>query len=207
MSSVAEQLPEDSVARNKLLLLSKYNSQLIHCGKYSYCTGSLPKVRYATGNETLKIGKYCSLSSDITFFLGGEHRTDYATTYPFNAFPAQWGNTTETINYSKGNIVIGNDVWIGYGAKILSGVTIGDGAVIGAGSLVTKDVPAYAIVGGNPTKIIRYRFDEKTIAKMLELKWWDWPEAKVQENISLLSSGRLEELLAKFLPVREEATL
>ena len=95
---------------------------------------------------------------------------------------------------NKGNIIIGNDVWIGYEAVILSGVTIGDGAIIGTHAVVTKDVPPYTIVGGVPAKPIRKRFNDKTIARLLELKWWDWPEERIKANLEIIQFGRIDEL-------------
>ena len=102
-------------------------------------------------------------------------------------------NITEAWD-KKGDIVIGNDVWIGYEAVILSGVTVGDGAIIGARAVVTKDVPPYAIVGGIPARYIRRRVDEKTVTKLMELKWWEWSDEKIKENLSAIQSGRINEL-------------
>ena len=102
-------------------------------------------------------------------------------------------NITEAWD-KKGDIVIGNDVWIGYEAVILSEVTVGDGAIIGARAVVTKDVPPYAIVGGIPARYIRRRFDEKTVTKLMELKWWEWSDEKIKENLSAIQSGRINEL-------------
>jgi acetyltransferase-like isoleucine patch superfamily enzyme len=99
---------------------------------------------------------------------------------------------------TKGNVVIGNDVWIGFGAIILSGVTIGDGAAIGACSVVTRDVPPYAIAAGNPAQIIRYRFPEEIVATLLRIKWWDWPEDKVKENLHLICSDSMGVFIKKF---------
>ncbi len=100
--------------------------------------------------------------------------------------PTAWDN--------KGDIVVGNDVWIGYEAVILAGVTIGDGAIIGARAVVTRDVPPYTIVGGVPAKPIRKRFDEDTIARLLELRWWDWPEERIAQNIPAIQTGKLDRL-------------
>ena len=120
---------------------------------------------------------------------GGEHRVDWVTTYPFSAiWPAVAGHIPGHPK-TKGNVIIGNDVWIGMNVFILSGVTIGDGAVVGAGALVSKDVPPYAIVGGNPAKIIRYRFDPQTIKKLLSIAWWNWSDDEIIKAMPFLLSN------------------
>lgn len=119
------------------------------------------------------------------------------STYTFPLFYEEWGLEKEKVAEAwdnKGNIVIGNDVWIGYEAVILSGVTIGDGAIIGSRAVVTRDVPPYTIVGGVPARTIRRRFDEQTIEKLLELKWWHWPEERIKGRIAAIQSGRIEQL-------------
>lgn len=119
------------------------------------------------------------------------------STYPFPLFFEEWGLDKKDVAASwdnKGDIVIGNDVWIGYEAVVMAGVTIGDGAVIGTRAVVTKDVPAYTIVGGIPAKTIRKRFPEETIDALLALKWWDWPEEKIAENIGAIQNGRIDKL-------------
>jgi acetyltransferase-like isoleucine patch superfamily enzyme len=145
----------------------------------------------------LTIGKYCSISTQVLIFLGSEHRTDWISTYPF---PILWreANSIKGHPSSKGDVRIGNDVYIGYHVLILSGVTIGDGAVIGAGSVVASDVPPYAIVAGNPAHVLRYRFDEETIKKLLKIRWWDWPDEKVKENIHLICNDRVDAFIKKF---------
>ena len=172
---------------------------LISIGSYSYGFHDA----YFWNNETkLKIGKYCSIAEDVIFILGGEHRADWVTTYPFSAFPNEWESAANILGHpaSKGDIVIGNDVWIGNGALILSGVTVGHGAIIGAGSVITKDIEAYAIYAGNPAKLIRYRFDQVVREKLLKLAWWDWPHEKIVVNMSrLLSPPQLENLSEEIL--------
>ena len=119
------------------------------------------------------------------------------STYPFPLFFEEWGLDKKDVAASwdnKGDIVIGNDVWIGYEAVVMAGVTIGDGAVIGTRAVVTKDVPAYTIVGGIPAKTIRKRFPDETIDALLALKWWDWPEEKIAENIGAIQNGRIDKL-------------
>jgi acetyltransferase-like isoleucine patch superfamily enzyme len=156
-----------------------------------------PRVISWDEGTTLTIGKYCSIGSNVTIFLGSEHRTDWISTYPF---PFLWEDARGIKGHpaTKGDVVIGNDVWIGYGTTILSGVEIGDGAAIGAGSVVIKSIPPYAITAGNPTRVIRYRFDEETIERLLKIKWWDWPDHQVRENVKLICSSSIEEFIKEF---------
>ena len=156
-----------------------------------------PRVISFMGAASLTIGKYCSISRNVIIFLEGEHRTDWISTYPF---PILWETARSILGhpYSKGDVAIGSDVWIGYNVTILSGVTIGDGAVIGTGSVVSGKVPPYAIVAGNPAQLIRYRFGEETIQKLLAIKWWNWPDEKVKENVHLICSKSLDEFIRKF---------
>lgn len=156
-----------------------------------------PRVVDLGEKVSLQIGKYCSISTQVVIFLGSEHRTDWVSTYPF---PTLWQSAKSILGhpYSKGDVVIGNDVWIGYHVTILSGVTIGDGAVIGAGSVVSRNIPAYAVAVGNPAQIVRYRFEKETIQKLLKIKWWDWPDEKVRENIHLICSDAIDEFIKKF---------
>ena len=148
-----------------------------------------------TGDKLI-IGKFCMIASDVTFIMNGaNHLTDAITTYPFAIFGNAWANAMEGKNYpSKGNIVVGNDVWIGYNATIMAGVTIGDGAIIGTNSVVTKDVEPYAIVGGNPAKLIKKRFSEDEIKDLLEIKWWDWEIEKITRNVQNLTDNNIENL-------------
>lgn len=153
---------------------------------------------YPVNHDKLVIGKFCSIACGAKFiFTSANHTLKSLSTYPFPIFFEEWGldsaNITEAWD-KKGDIVIGNDVWIGYEAVILSGVTVGDGAIIGARAVVTKDVPPYTIVGGIPARCIRRRFDEETVTKLGELKWWEWSDEKIKENLSAIQSGRINEL-------------
>lgn len=149
---------------------------------------------YPVNGDRLKIGKFCSVACGAKFlFTSGNHSLRSLSTYTFPIFYEQWGLDPKNIRDAwdnKGDIVIGNDVWIGYEAVILSGVTMGDGAVIGTRAVVTKDVPPYTIVGGVPARPIRRRFDPQTIARLEELRWWDWEEERIARNLSAIQSGR-----------------
>ena len=165
----------------------------VYIGDYTY--GRI-KIKKFDDFTKLKIGKFCSFADKVTFLLGGEHNIDWISTFPFNEFFSE--KIEEKIighPASKGDIIVGNDVWIGYGSLILSGVTIGHGAIIGANSVVTKDIPAYAIAAGNPVKIYKRRFSEEIIKKMLEIAWWNWNIDKILKNASLLQSPNIEEFI------------
>ncbi len=153
---------------------------------------------YPVNHDRLLIGRFCSIACGVKFlFTSANHTLKSLSTYPFPIFFEEWGLDVENITTAwdnKGDIVIGNDVWIGYEAVIFSGVTIGDGAVIGARAVVTKDVPPYTIVGGVPAKVIRRRFPDETISRLLDLKWWNWPEERIAQNIEAIQAGNIEEL-------------
>jgi acetyltransferase-like isoleucine patch superfamily enzyme len=153
-----------------------------------------PEVVSFGEGATLKIGAYCSIAPGVIIFLGGEHRTDWVTTFPFNVFWKAGCNIGGNPR-SKGDVVIGNDVWIGQQALILSGVQIGDGAVVAARSTVTKSVAPYSIVGGNPAKEIRTRFDPRTIERLLQVGWWNWSREKLERFLPLLLSPDTEKFL------------
>jgi acetyltransferase-like isoleucine patch superfamily enzyme len=152
-----------------------------------------PTVLQWGQQATLRVGAFCSIAREVTIFLGGEHRTDWVTTYPFMRLRKN-AESIEAYPTTRGDVVIGNDVWIGYGATIMSGVRIGDGAVIGARALVTRDVPEYAIVGGNPAKLLRMRFPEETVRVLTQLAWWDWADADLDRAVPWLMSGDVEGL-------------
>ncbi len=150
-----------------------------------------------TGDKLI-IGKFCMIASDVTFIMnGGNHMTECISTFPFAIFGKDWSKAMDGKSYpTKGNTVIGNDVWIGYNATIMPGVTIGDGAIIATKSVVTSDVAPYAIVGGNPAKEIKRRFTDVEIEQLLAASWWDWPIEKITENIKLLTAMDVEAITA-----------
>ncbi|MFN8265153.1 MAG: CatB-related O-acetyltransferase [Chitinophagaceae bacterium] len=147
--------------------------------------------------DKLIIGKFCMIASDVKFIMNGaNHLTDALSTYPFAIFGNGWENAMEKKAYpQKGDIVIGNDVWIGYNATIMAGVNIGDGAIIAANSTVVKDVAPYSIVGGNPALEIKKRFSQEVIARLLEIKWWNWNVEKISRNVQNLTDNKIEKLI------------
>ena len=153
---------------------------------------------YPINHDRLMIGKFCSIACGAKFiFNSANHTLSSLSTYPFPLFFEEWGLTREKVTDSwdnKGDIVIGNDVWIGYEAVIMAGVTIGDGAIIGTRAVVTKDVPPYTIAGGVPARLIRKRFPDVTISELLKIRWWDWPRERIAENISAIKQGCVHDL-------------
>lgn len=154
--------------------------------------------QYPINHDKLKIGKFCSIACGAKFlFNSANHTLSSISTYPFPLFFEEWNLLKENVTQAwdnKGDIIIGNDVWIGYEAVILAGVTIGDGAIIGTRAVVTKDVEPYTIVGGIPAKPIRKRFSDEMISVLQEIKWWDWPEHKIKENLQAIQSGDMMQL-------------
>lgn len=152
--------------------------------------------QYPINHDRLIIGKFCSIACGAKFiFNSANHTLSSLSTYPFPIFFEEWNLKREDVASAwdnKGDIVIGNDVWIGYESIIMAGVTIGDGAIIGTRALVTKDVPPYTIVGGTPAKPIRKRFDDQTIAYLQKIKWWDWSNEKIAENIAAIQNDQID---------------
>ncbi len=153
---------------------------------------------YPINGDRLIIGKFSSIACGAKFiFNSANHSLRSLSTYTFPLFYDEWGLEKENVTEAwdnKGDIIIGNDVWIGYDAVIMAGVTIGDGAIIGTRAVVTKDVPPYTIVGGVPAKEIRKRFDNKTILELLRLKWWNWSIDKINIAILYIMNGDIEKL-------------
>ena len=149
--------------------------------------------------DQLIIGKFCSIASDVKFIMnGGNHRTDWLTNYPFPVFGNGWESALPDAWPFKGNTVIGNDVWIGYGATIMPGIKIGDGAIIGTQSVVTRDVSPYSIVGGNPAQEIRKRFEDSMIEDLLNIRWWDWDIQKITRHLQAICGADIEALRQAF---------
>lgn len=168
-------------------------------GKYTYGQNNIKTLSWGEGSS-LSIGSFCSLAENISVYLGGNHRVDWVTTYPFGHISKNIFNIFNGVGHPKtnGDVIIGNDVWIGDNVIIMSGVKIGDGAVIANNSHIVKNVEPYTIVGGNPGKIIKKRFDDATIEKLLKLKWWDLDDNTINEITPLLCSSNLGELFKRF---------
>jgi len=179
------------------------NSNII-VGDYTYYddfedVGNFEKnVKYLFDfiGDQLIIGKFCMIASDVTFIMNGaNHLNEAISSYPFAIFGKDWAGAMEGKEYpTKGNTLVGNDVWIGYGATIMPGVTIGNGAIIATKSVVTKDVAPYSIVGGNPAKEIRKRFSEENIKTLLKINWWDWPIEKITQHVQHLTDDNIGKL-------------
>ncbi len=149
--------------------------------------------------DRLIIGKFCAIARGVEFVMNGaNHRMASATTYPFNIFGGGWEKCTpalEDLPY-KGDTVVGSDVWIGQNVTVLPGARIGDGAIIGADSVVAGEIPPYAVAVGNPCRVRRRRFSDEVVERLLALRWWDWPPEKIFENLELLCDANVEKLLA-----------
>ncbi len=182
---------------NKKSLLFTNQKNEYRCYSIGDYTYGEPRIIKGRTHGCLYIGKYCSIAEEVELLLVNDHRTNWVSTYPF---PVTEHKVDEFPAYPRrrGDIIIKNDVWIGRGAKIVAGATVGNGAVVGAHCLVTKDVPDYAIVVGNPQKIIKYRFNEDVVTKLLSIAWWNWDHSRVQENLHLICSDRVADFCNAF---------
>ena len=165
-------------------------------GKHTYGHNNISVLTWGEGSK-LEIGSFCSIASNIKVYLGGNHRVDWITTYPFGHINQGLFNKFNGKGHPKtnGDVIIGNDVWIGSDVTIMSGVKIGDGSVLANNSHVVKDVEPYSIVGGNPAKLIKYRFEKNIIEKLLEIKWWDLSDKEINELSPLLCSENIQDFL------------
>lgn len=180
-------------------------SPLIEVGEYSYYDDPDHATEFETRNVThhygpdrLLIGKFCAFAAGVTFVMNGaNHRMNGVSTYPFPIMGGAWSKHTDLISDlpSRGDTVVGNDVWIGGNATIMPGVRIGHGAIVSTGAVVTKDVPDYAIVGGNPAAVIRMRYDADDVSQLVTCAWWDWPIEKITAHIRAIADGSVIDLL------------
>lgn len=190
--------PDNQTRIHLAKLLARRPGQ-IAVGGFTY---GWPKVRFPESGARLSIGRYGSIADGVEILLGGNHRTDWATTYPFPALPGLWPAAIGMSGHdaTRGDVAIGHDVWLGSQAMIMSGVTIGHGAVVAARAVVTRDVPPYAIVAGNPAKVVRLRLPEAQVEALLASRWWELPPERVSQLLSLLMSERIDALAAAVRP-------
>jgi virginiamycin A acetyltransferase len=155
-------------------------------------------VLYSYGPERLVIGRFCALAAGVRFIMAGaNHPMVGASTFPFTIFGGEWTDKTLDVLQSlpsRGDTIVGNDVWMGYHALVMPGVTIGDGAIVATGSVVSGDVPPYTIVAGNPAQAVRQRYDDEGIALLLDAAWWDWPIAHITRHVRTIMTGTPEEV-------------
>lgn len=169
-------------------------------GKHTYGHQGLRIRTWNSKDGKLTVGNFCSFADGITIHLGGNHHGDWISTYPFHSMRFIGADQTKLDSYSKGNVEIKSDVWIGSGVLILSGITIGEGAVVAANSVVTKNVPPYTVIAGNPAVVKKYRFSPEQIESLLKIKWWNWDDKKIAEAVELLTSPNIDDFIKKYLP-------
>lgn len=155
----------------------------------------MPVVHDWNEGSTLQIGSYCSIASNVQIFLGGLHRTDWVSSYPFPAYLPEAAHI-EGFGGTRGNVVIGSDVWLCSNCTILSGVSVGHGAVVASSAVVTRDVAPYSVVAGNPARHVRWRFDEETRIALLESAWWEWPEDEIRHIVDKLCNNDIAAFIA-----------
>lgn len=198
-----------------VFIKNEITREAISVGDYTYYDEGEPRIafedcvthHYDFIGDSLIIGKFCAIASGIEFIMNGcNHRLASVTTYPFNILGGQWGDHAPKLTDLpyKGDTVIGNDVWFGQTVTVLPGITIGNGSIIAANSVVTKDVPPYTIVGGNPAKIIKKRFSDDTIQALEELAWWDWPIEKITDHLDILTDTTPD--IKKLMQLKNEAS-
>lgn len=191
---------------DKLIFLKNFiKASNIFVGDYTYFDDSRhgPEkfeeynvlYNYDFSKVKLVIGKFCAIAAETRFIMTGDHKLDAISTYPFPIFQQGWESAFNIYDLPvKGDIVVGNDVWFGYSCLAKGGVNIGHGAIIGAGAVVVKDVPAYSIVAGNPAKVVKMRFDNITIERLLQIAWWDWPIEKITKHVQLICRLDVDQL-------------
>jgi len=205
-------LPDGTVIKQTVHLKEVINHPKIHVGEFTYYhnfdiledyASYLAPYLFPLSKDSLIIGKFVQIAHGVRFITSSaNHKMSGFSTYPFNTFMMTPQTTSEDITamfedaQNRGDTVVGNDVWIGMNAVIMPGVKIGDGAIIGANSVVTKNVEPYTVVGGNPATIIKKRFDEQTIDTLLNIKWWDWSIEKIEKNIDVITGNDLDALIA-----------
>jgi len=188
-----------------VLLKPLITSTLIEVGDFTYYDDpddptafETRNVLYHYGPERLVIGKYCALGDGVRFIMNGaNHRMDGPSTFPFPIMGGSWAEHFDLITAlpGRGDTVVANDVWFGHRTMVMPGVRIGNGAIIASGSVVVDDIPDYAIAGGNPARVIRRRYGDADVSRLLALAWWDWPSEHITEHIRTIMSGSIDELI------------
>lgn len=189
-----------------VLLKPLVTSPLIEVGEFTYYDDPADPTAFETRNvlyhygpDRLVIGKFCALAEGVRFIMNGaNHRMDGPSTFPFPIMGGSWAEHVDLITGlpSRGDTVVGNDVWLGHHVTVMAGVHIGHGAIVASGSVVVDDVPDYGIVGGNPAKLIRHRYPPADVARLTRLAWWDWPVADITRHVRTIMSGTVDELEA-----------
>jgi virginiamycin A acetyltransferase len=180
------------------------SSPLIEVGEFSYYDDpehptefETRNVLYNFGPERLVIGRFCAFAAEVRFIMNAaNHRMDGVSTFPFPILGGSWAEHMDLLVGlpSRGDTVVGNDVWLGHSVAVMPGVRIGHGAVVATGAVVVDDVPDYAIAGGNPAKVIRRRYSDADIARLLDIAWWDWPLERITEHLRVIMSGTVDDL-------------
>lgn len=173
-----------------------FKRSMKHVTSWGEKTYGQPEIICYDSKSKFSVGKYTSIASNVAILLGANHKRGLLTTYPRSLIN---GSVSQEETNERGDVAIGSDVWIGYGVTIIGPCTIGDGAIIGAGALVLKDVPPYAVVGGVPAKVLKYRFDDETIQKLLSVKWWDKNEKEIKHLEEVLYSSDVERLVSRVI--------
>ncbi|MBJ7354160.1 MAG: CatB-related O-acetyltransferase [Thermoleophilaceae bacterium] len=174
--------------------------ELLNWPENSYVKPTLLQFGKETGDRGVTVGSFSSINGGTRILLGGNHHPEWVSTYPFRIKYGLAGAYEDGQPWSRGPVEIGSDVWIGYDVVVLSGVKIGHGAVVAAGAVVTKDVPPYAIVAGNPASVKRFRFDDETVAALLRIEWWNWPLEQVLSEVDALSSEDIDDFVLRHDP-------
>lgn len=182
------------------LIVTPESAPALKMGAHSY--GNPRVVRHDGDTADVHVGAWCSIADDVEIMVGGNHRLDWVSTFPIRVIFNLPGALTDGHPATKGDVLIGSDVWIGRGSRILSGVAVGDGAAIGAYSVVTKDVRPYAVVVGVPAREVKRRFTNNQVDALLRIRWWEWPTEKAIAEVAALNGGSVDEFISRFDPGR-----
>ena len=194
-----------AATRQVAFLKNVVNHSMIEIGDYTYYDDpggperfveTCVRYHFEHMGDRLVIGRFCALATGVQFIMNGaNHALDGLSTYPFSIFGEGWEDpAADWVRGSRGDTVIGHDVWIGRGATIMPGVRVGNGAVVGAGAVVARDVPDYAVAAGNPARVVKIRFSQDVVERLLRIAWWDWPPERVTASLAAIRSGDIDAL-------------